>query len=347
MQMDDCVEVALAADRNYLVGMTVAAYSIACCCKLEVPLRFHVLFCGFSEADKDMLRRRLCAAKGNCEVLFHDVAGIDLSDFPLYASSRMTYARLLLPKLLPDVEHVIYADVDMLWLDDISDLWRLRSQVSLVSCVREQSEKTKDMEEAWFTSNGMEFDRKRYFCAGVSFYNLAAIRKTRAFDKVFEFGRRFKSFNCADRSMMFGAMGSQVKILPDRWQTLPRNGVTSRPGDPIVLHYAGEVPWKSTYCTRMITDTQLLWFNACALAFGESVWCSLRRFYSAPMIVASRTVFIVLFKVWPVSVCSRFLLRLAGIKCFRESLRGRRLFVRPLESRKSQMSRLDSSSAAI
>ena len=347
MKVDGYIDVALAADQNYIVGLTVAAYSIACHCNPENSLRLHILYSGFSDADKSRLKERLCTIRSKCEVCFYDVSEVDLSDFPVYASSRMTYARLLLPRLLTGLAYVIYADVDMLWLADISVLWCHRHQIALVSCVREPSEKTKDMEEAWFTSNGLPFDRSHYFCAGVSFYNLAAIRATGAFEMVAEFGRKYRGFNCADQSMMFGAIGRQVGILPDRWQTFPRNGVNARPGEPVVLHYAGEAPWKSSNYTRMITDTQLLWFQACALAFGESTWRSLRRFYSAGQIVFYRTVFILLFKIWPLNMVSPSLLRMAGVKKFSETLRSRRLYLQKFAERKSQSFNAASSSAAI
>ena len=344
---DDFIEVALAADHNYIVGLTVAAYSIASSCNPENSLRFHFLHSGFSEEEKANIRRLLTSAKTNCEVCYYDVSGIDLSELPIYASSRMTYARLLLPKLLLNLRYVIYADVDMLWLDDISDLWKLRDRVRLVSCVQEQSEKTKDIEEAWFAANGLDFDRERYFCAGVSFYNLTAIRSTDVFERVFDFGRRFHGFNCADQSMMYGAIGSEVEFLPDRWQSLPRNGVMVRPGEKIVLHYAGEVPWRCTHVTRMITDTQLLWFYACAIVFNESVWRSLRRFYSAPKIVFSRVVFCLMFKVRPIDILSRFLLRTMGVKRFDECLCDRRSYLNCLEKRSYRESIADSSSVAI
>ncbi len=344
---DDFIEVALAADHNYIVGLTVAAYSIASSCNPENSLRFHFLHSAFSEEEKANIRRLLTSAKTNCEVCYYDVSEIDLSEFPVYASSRMAYARLFLPKLLTNVKYVIYSDVDTLWLDDISDLWNLRDQVKMVCCVREQSEKTKDMEESWFVSNGMEFDRGKYFCTGVSFYNLSAIRNAKAFDKVIEFGIRHRGFNCADQSMLYGAIGGQVEFLPDRWQTLPRNGVTAHPGEPVVLHYAGEAPWRCTHYTRMITDTQLLWFQACSIVLDESLWCSLRRFYSVPKIIFSRVVFIMLFKIWPVSVLSRGLLKMAGVKRFQETLCSRRHYLLPLVERKSYAIKAASSAAAI
>lgn len=277
----DCIEVALAADRNYIVGLTVAAYSIACSCNPENSLRFHFLYSGFSEEEKANIRRLLTSAKTNCEVCYCDVSSVDLSELPIYASSRMPYARLLLPKLLPNLQHVIYADVDMLWLDDISDLWKLRDQVGLVSCVREQSEKTKDMEETWFALTGMDFNRDKYFCSGVSFYNLAAIRSTGVFEKVFDFGRRFHGFNCADQSMMFGAMGDQVGLLPDRWQSLPRNGVMARPGGGDCAALCGRGPLAKYVCytndnryAAVVVPGMLNSLQRVCLAFAEEILLS-------------------------------------------------------------------------
>lgn len=327
MSSNSFVEVALAADKNYIVGLTVSACSIAKSCSRDVSVRFHILVSGFSEADKADIKEKLLSCKSNCEVCFYDVSKVDFSFLPLYASSRMTYARLILPQLLAKTEFVIYTDVDTLWLDDISQLWKLRYEIPLIACPREQSEKTIDMEEEWFTSRGLRFNRDTYFCAGISFYNLSVIKESGIFDKVFEFGKKFDNFNCADQSMLYATIGEQVKLLPDRWQTFPRNGIPASNDYNVVLHYAGEAPWKSTFHTRMITDTQLLWFDVCAKVFNESLWRSLRRFYSAFRIIKSRTQFVLLFKIWPISIFGRFLLKCVGITKFNESLRCRKRYL--------------------
>jgi hypothetical protein len=46
--LNNFVEVALAADKNYIIGLTVAACSIAKSCSPETNLRFHILFFGFT-----------------------------------------------------------------------------------------------------------------------------------------------------------------------------------------------------------------------------------------------------------------------------------------------------------
>ena len=328
--LNDFVEVALAADRNYIIGLTVAACSIARSCSSNICLRFHILYSDFTEKDKASIKQKLLSSKSNCEVCFYDVSYIDFSFFPLYASSRMTYARLTLPQLLKKTDFVIYTDVDTLWLDDISELWQLKDEISLIACPREQSQKTVEMEEKWFSSRNLKFDRANYFCAGISFYNLSAIRTTGVFDKVLEFGKRFENFNCADQSMLYGAIGDKVKLLPDRWQTFPRNGIPDSSSKNVVLHYAGEVPWKVTSCTHLITDTQLLWFDACSLVFNESLWRSLRRFYSSFTIIKARLLFVSLFKIWPMSMLGKILLTCAGIKNFKETLRSRKQYLKNL-----------------
>lgn len=291
------VEIALTPDVNYYIGTVIAVCSIASSARPDCSLRFHILNVGFEDCHRTELVELARRFHSQTEVVFHDVSGIDLSDFPLYSNNRMTYIRLQLPRILKDIAYVIYSDVDVLWMSDVARLWELRSQVPLVGCVREQSAKTIEQEREWFCAHGLEFDASRYICAGISLYNLEAIRRHDAFKEVVEFGCRHNDVRCADQTMMYAVLRKRMTLLPDEWQTFPRNGISAEPGEPLVLHYAGEAPWKATRLTHMITDTQLLWFRMCAKVFGESVWKSLRRFYSVPKIVTSRLLFLGIYRI--------------------------------------------------
>ncbi len=147
------------------------------------------------------------------------------------------------------------------------------------------------------------------------------IRQRDAFAPVLEFGRTHQGYNCADQSMMYGAIGNEVTLLPDKWQLFPRNGIKAKRGEPIVLHYAGEAPWKASRITKMLTDTQLLWFDMCAEVFGETKWRSLRKFYKVWEIVAYRAVFLAIFRIPPLHALFRVWLRRTGRGPFEESLR--------------------------
>ena len=319
--METAIEIALASDRNYFRGLAVAVCSIAKSAAVEARLRFHILHIGLTDGDRHWLAERIRSFHSASEVVYHDVETVDMSDFPVYASSRMAYARLFLPRLLPSVSCIVYSDVDILWMDDISELWRFGVDVKLVGCVRELSEGTLRMERKWFESQGLPFDKDSYFCTGIGVYNLSEIRRRDAFAAVLEFGRTHKGFNCADQSMMYGALGTEVTLLPDKWQTFPRKGVKAKRGEPVVLHYAGEAPWKASRVTKMLTDTQLLWFDMCAEVFGETKWQSLRNFYKVWEIVAYRAVFLAIFSIPPLHALFRAWLRRTGKGPFEESLR--------------------------
>ena len=318
--METAIEIALASDRNYFRGLAVTACSIAKSADVAVKLRFHLLHIGLTEDDQNWLANRIRGCHSESDVVFYDVSDADMSGFPVYASSKMPYARLLLPRILPTVEYVIYSDVDVLWAADISDLWESRKSIPLVGCVHELSPGTLKMERQWFNKNGLPFDEARYFCTGISLYNLNEIRRRDAFAAVLEFGRKYRGYNCADQSMMYGALGKEVTLLSDKWQTFPRNGVKAKRGEPVVLHYAGEAPWKASRTTKMLTDTQLLWFDMCAEVFGETKWRSLRKFYKAWEIVVYRAVFLTIFRIPPIHALFRAWLRRTGRGPFEESL---------------------------
>ncbi len=315
--MDDVVEIALAADRNYFCGMMVTACSIAKHAQQEARLRFNLLTLGFHDEDRQALDMAIKKCHPKSDVLFHDMAGVDLSDYPTYYSSQMAYARLLLPDILAPSRYVVYVDVDVLWMDDIVALWGLCGDVELVGCVKEHSAGTLEMERKWFSENGLPFDAENYFCTGISVYNLDAIRRENAFSAVFEFGRKYHGFHCADQSMMYGVLAKRVALLPDRWQVFPRLGVNKTTK---VLHYAGEAPWRCSKMTHMLTDTQLLWFEMCAECFGESRWQSLRRFYGAKEIIIGRSIFLMIFRLPPCRWLFKRWLKATGRGVFNESL---------------------------
>ena len=46
-----------------------------------------------------------------------------------------------------------------------------------------------------------------------------------------------------------------------------------------------------------------------------------------PKIIFARLLFVMLFKIWPISAFSQFLLRMIGVKCFKETLWCRKQFL--------------------
>ena len=292
--MSDTVEIALASDAQYFCGLLVTAASIAKFANPGTALSFNILDGGIQDKDYDYLLSCVTSINPKSTFTRHklNLENTYLSKTSAYLGSKMTYARLLLPFLLPDCDYVIYSDIDILWLADIERVWKLRSPSCPYISSPESCRGTLEMEKRWFNEHGLAFTDGKYFCAGFSFFNLKLFREQDISLRVFDFLQRHGATNCADQTGLNAVLGSQVQLLPRNWQLFPRNGISdSDIKSQVLIHYAGEAPWRASRQTHLLTDTQLLWFRFDALIRGISLWQSLRMHYSQKVIILWRTLF--------------------------------------------------------
>ena len=288
---DSAVEIALAANDRYFDGLLVTACSIARFANKERPLAFTILDGGIKEENLEFLKDRVSAFHPCTTLQTLRINEADLADFPLFHGNRMAYARLLLPLLKPDTKHIIYCDVDFLWMADITLLWKLQDENVPYQSTKDMVLSTIDYEREWFRRNSIPFNADRYFCTGLSFFNLQAFREQDLPRSICDFLRKHQDVMLADQTAMNALIGNKIGLLPQCWQVIPRYVPDSTYDVPIVLHYAGEPPWSISKTSKMLTDTQLLWFRFDATIRGCTMWRSLRRYYSAPRIIVSRLVF--------------------------------------------------------
>ena len=320
--MSSPIEIALAADANYYCGLLTTAYSMARFASSDASLRFHILFSRISAHDREFLGDAVKRVHPLSEIIFHDVANAQFEGLSNYHGSKMTYTRLLLPSILQDCKHCIYSDVDTLWIGDIQQLWNEMIDISSASqssvfCTRERSPTGIRADQRWFEAKGLPFDPDRYINAGISFYKLDVVRRDNVFAAVLAFGRKYPDCIAADQSMLYGAMGKDVGLIDDKWQNCPRFG-----GNEFArcLHYVNEIPWYISRTTKLLTDTQLLWFWAYASAMRETTWNALRRFYSVFEILVFRGLFLLLYRPGILRKAFASAMRLVGHGPYDEAL---------------------------
>ena len=159
------IHVALAADDNYFKGLIVTAWSIASNCAPARHICLHVLDGGISEGNwRDLVA---VLRPFNCSLVRHRIdpnAEFDgLGEW--HGASKMAYARLLLPALLPDVKEIIYSDVDFVWLGDVSRLWGLADERLILQYVPERTpgREVGAIERNWIESRGYTLTPGKYF----------------------------------------------------------------------------------------------------------------------------------------------------------------------------------------
>lgn len=300
MNEDDTIHIALAANQNFYPGLLVTAASIANFANRECKLYFHILDGGISDHSIDVLKKKVALIHSNSRFQFYPISEAVFSKYPQWRNTgRMAYARLLLGDLLPkDISHVIYCDTDFLWLRDISDLWKQRSNEITFISTRHGVKSTEDQEAKWFGERHIPFNPQRHFCSGLSFFNLVQFRKRNLFTKAMDFLSQHTDVNAVDESALNAILFNEQILLTDQsWAkftfTLTRDTLSV----PQTLHFSSRAPWKNLFSARLLTDATLLWFQFYSRVKGIPTRKALREFYSSDRIILSRLTFVLLAKI--------------------------------------------------
>jgi lipopolysaccharide biosynthesis glycosyltransferase len=106
------------------------------------------------------------------ELHFHALNADLFEGVKLLQGSPLTYARLLLPELFPELDEIIYADADIWYGADLRPLWNTDLTGRAAAVVRDTIIQTLDGDAPWLEPNAA--DRQLpYFNAGVMKINIA------------------------------------------------------------------------------------------------------------------------------------------------------------------------------
>lgn len=133
----DPIHVCFACNENYRKGLWVAAGSLLRSNR-EHDIVIHILDGGLSASSIHQLRRIATRVHSRHEIHLHAFdesvfAGATLGP----GTSHLTYARLLVGSLLPEIPRVIYLDVDILILGDLIDIWDATSENTVIAGVQD------------------------------------------------------------------------------------------------------------------------------------------------------------------------------------------------------------------
>lgn len=294
------IEIALASDRNYVCGLLVTAVSMARAASKDADLRFNVLDGGIPDEAWCDFEKKVIDAHGRSVFRRMKVDDSRFHAFPEWnGSSRHAYARLLLPRMIPDVDHAIYCDVDFLWYADVAELWRLRDEKVFLQSTPDGTEETRSIEAPWCQARGVGYSFQRYFCSGLVLLNLRLWREHDIAGRVLAFLDRHTDVPFVDQTALNAVLGGEplaegcenIRMLPARWQRLSRFVTESDLRKGCVIHYAGDTPWGCGWRTQPLTDLDLLWHRIYGELMGLGEKGSLKSFFSRRAILLRRSVF--------------------------------------------------------
>lgn len=184
-----------------------------------------------------------------------------LASFPEYHGSRATFAKLLIPEILSDVDWVLYLDGDTLTLGDVCEVFRWCDESKLIVGSRdpENFNLGPDCETPWLKSRGLSFSTK--ICAGVMLMNLNALREENIFDQCLTYFRRYGIPPLNEQTALNCVCAGRIGLLPPQW------GVFSMCPEGVdftqstIIHYPQDLPWRREKLNKLMHDFVWLWWK--------------------------------------------------------------------------------------
>jgi lipopolysaccharide biosynthesis glycosyltransferase len=175
---DSEINVVTGADEAYALPLATMLHSLLSNVKERASVNVYLMDGGFTSATRRRLTR---LAKQHDAVLSLAWMVPDVSTFAdlptLPYLSPVTYARLLLPDLFPNLDRVIYLDADVVVQEDVTDLWQTELNGAPLGAVQDFGVPTVGAAYGIRAYEDLGLDTSQeYFNAGVLLLDLTAWR---------------------------------------------------------------------------------------------------------------------------------------------------------------------------
>jgi lipopolysaccharide biosynthesis glycosyltransferase len=265
--------ITLAITKNYAMPLATTLRSITETNRRSEPIEFSVLHDGVSEELKAKVFDSLPegSAKISWVLLEEDL----FADLPLGAPrsvrtatgekpkdylAKMAYARLLIPKIFPEtVARVLYLDVDVLALEDLSPLWETDLKGAVAGAVPDirlhtayvlkgvdpKIGRTLFMQEIGYPEYSPDLPLvEAYFNSGVLLIDLKRWREEAISEKAFDYLRAHPQTPWHDQDALNAATDGRWIELDPRWNAQDHYRKLRSEDRKGILHFVTKAkPW--------------------------------------------------------------------------------------------------------
>lgn len=181
------------------------------------------------------------------------------SSFEIRGITTPAYYRLLIPELIPEHDHVIYSDVDVIFRQDLSDVYSAPLEGNIIAGVNDLAHIDPDLRAHYEGTLGL--DPRNVICSGFLVMDTAAMRREHMKERFLELARNRYKFQ--DQDILNISCAGRIKMLPPKYSLLTyipyyalRDGknsfeplwtadeidVAMRCGN---VHFNGNKPWRA------------------------------------------------------------------------------------------------------
>lgn len=250
------VHIALASSDNFTPYLSVTIQSVIANANKERKYNIYILHTNITDENIAAIKKMQTE---NVSIRFFNISK-SLSSIKLYSHNHIseeTYFRALLPKLLSNINKVVYIDCDLVVLKDIGELYDINIEKYLLGAVKNCCNEF----VANYIQNDIHIQPDEYFNAGVLLINLKMFRELDIPHKFFEIATGEKKFIMMDQDILNILCNKKILYLDNRWNVvwqflfkrerpyslLPeyKDEYARATSDPFIVHYTTEKkPWE-------------------------------------------------------------------------------------------------------
>ena len=263
--MKQTINVAFAFDLNYYRQAVVAISSLLDCAAGK-KIAYHI-YCliqsNVTSLVQKEIKKKIYKKSPDSKIFFINMPDYFSQAYECRGISNATYYKLMLHRLLPNVDKIIYSDVDVLFKTDLSEVDDINMDSYYLGAVRDALynlvEKRKDVCNRFpYWNTDLKNIGQNYKNGGFLVFNLKKWRQADFDDKIIELSKRNYNFQDQDViNILFINMPETVLILNSKYIVLPswdykksldETVITHQMYDdilhrPAILHWAGTKPW--------------------------------------------------------------------------------------------------------
>lgn len=256
----DQIHICIASDNNYapLIATTIASV----CFNTNRQVKFWCLESDISNYNKKLIDSLHIKFK-NFDIEYKKIDRAMITEFASKIQtskyiSADTYSRMFIPELFPDVEKMIYLDIDLVALGDVGELYDTDLGDCLIGAVSEQD----NTPQADILQN-MQFSPEHcYFNAGVLLMNPAKMRRDNFMGKISEILNKYAQYiRLGDQDLLNKYAECNYVKLPARFNMMSllmaecdivkntnvANYIQTECRNIVIRHYESQCkPWLTT-----------------------------------------------------------------------------------------------------
>lgn len=239
------IPIVFSTDHNFVMPTAVTIHSLLKTKKEGIRYDINLLVNNdVTEEDKETLRKQVKADCVDSRINFIEVGDAFKDGFEIRDISTACYNRLMIPWLLPQYDKVIYSDVDIIFKNDISDVFNIDLKDNLLAGCGGEVWK-KGLIKKYLIKIGT--NPEEYVNSGFLIINSKLNRESGLKKTYLELSQRH--FLYQDQDILNIVCRGKISHIPSTYNMKPVD-VYDYPLEEVkAIHYIGLKPWDHfTYC---------------------------------------------------------------------------------------------------